>query len=352
MQIKPPQFYEPVLKWFVKYGRKNLPWQKPKSAYRVWLSEIMLQQTQVTTVIPYFQKFIKQFPTIQSLANAHVDEVLTLWAGLGYYARARNLHKTAKIICTQFKNKFPQNLEALQSLPGIGRSTAGAILALSMNQHAAILDGNVKRVLARFHAIANWPGEPKTQQQLWHIAEYYTPKNNTAEYTQAMMDLGATVCTRSKPKCDQCPLQKNCQAFAQGNPTAYPITRKSKKLPIRATRMLIIKNKNHEILLEKRPPVGIWGGLWSLPECPIEEDIQQWCKQQYRFTIHDYDYHESFRHTFSHFHLDITPITTQIKKQNSMVMDGANTIWQDISKLNTKGLAAPVKKLLRQMLSK
>lgn len=352
MATKPALFQKLVLNWFAEHGRKSLPWQKPKSAYRVWLSEIMLQQTQVSTVIPYFQRFIKQFPTLQSLANAHIDEILKLWAGLGYYARARNLHRTAQIIQTQYHGKFPTDLETLQTLPGIGRSTAGAILALSMNQPAAILDGNVKRVLTRFHAVDGWPGETKVHQQLWVIAENYTPQIQVAEYTQAMMDLGAMICTRNKPKCNVCPLQKHCQAYQQGNMTDYPNKKSNKPLPIRSVHLLVLQNNKGEILLEKRPPVGIWGGLWSLPECSIDADIKSWCKTQHHCEISQLKHQPSFRHTFSHFHLDITPVVAKIKNWQPPLMESQAIAWHNPQQLETKGLAAPVKKLLANIVNK
>jgi A/G-specific adenine glycosylase len=242
-RVNPQKFTQYVLAWFQQHGRKNLPWQHKISPYRVWVSEIMLQQTQVQTVIPYFKRFMQRFLRIADLANAAEDEVLHLWTGLGYYARARHLHKTAKIIQQQFKGKFPRDLATLQTLPGIGRSTAGAILAIAMHQPAAILDGNVKRVLSRVHAIAGWPGQPEVAAQLWQYAEQYTPQQLTAEYTQAMMDIGALICTRTKPQCTICPLQKICLAHQANNETAYPSKKPAKKLPIRALQALIFYMK-------------------------------------------------------------------------------------------------------------
>lgn len=348
--MTPKKFQTAILNWFDQHGRKDLPWQKPNSAYRVWLSEIMLQQTQVKTVIPYFQKFIQHFPTLKSLAQADLDEVLSLWAGLGYYARARNLHRTAQIIQTDHRGRFPTDLATLQSLSGIGRSTAGAILALSQNQQAAILDGNVKRVLTRFHAIADWPGKPAIQQQLWSIAENYTPQHRVANYTQAMMDLGALVCTRSKPHCDACPLHSHCAAHLSGKPEAYPGKKPSKQLPTKTINLLMLLNEKNEVLLEKRPPAGIWGGLWSLPECPSDQDIRQFCKQQH-YKIKQLTSWSILRHTFSHFHLDITPVVVHVNPSVSLVMESPNSVWYNVAELETKGFAAPVKKLLRQLIS-
>lgn len=345
MKFSVALFQQAVLDWFEQHGRKNLPWQKPASPYRVWVSEIMLQQTQVTTVIPYFERFIKHFPTIKHLAHAAIDDVLNLWAGLGYYARARYLHRTAQIIQHEYAGKFPTDLEILTSLPGIGRSTAGAILSLSKNLYAAILDGNVKRVLTRVHAIEGWPSETSTLKKLWELAERYTSHNRPAHYTQAMMDLGATICTRSKPKCLLCPLQKFCIAFKQGNPNAYPTKKPKKQLPVRIINMLVLRNQAGEILLEKRPPVGIWGGLWSLPECPVDADITAWCKEKYACFIGDMSTGIAFRHTFSHFHLDIVPIIVTIKSYASMIKE-TQTAWHNNKEINTKGLATPIKKLL------
>jgi A/G-specific adenine glycosylase len=346
------KFSQQVLNWFSQHGRKNLPWQKPRTPYRVWISEIMLQQTQVATVIDYFQRFIKRFPAVETLAAANLDDVLTLWAGLGYYSRARNLHRTAQIIQQQYHGKFPQQLEQLQTLPGIGRSTAGAIMALSMNKRAAILDGNVKRVLSRVHAVDGSPTNPKVIKQLWKLAEQYTPEKNIAEYTQAMMDLGATICTRSKPKCTQCPLQKNCIAYQQGNPAQYPNKKITKTLPVRAIHLLILQNNKGEIFLEKRPPVGIWGGLWSLPECPLDQDVQQWCTEKYFCHTKSQKTLPAFRHTFSHFHLDITPVVIKIDQWRPPAMDNNNLVWCDVTQLASKGLAAPVKQLLTRISNK
>lgn len=285
-----------VLNWFESHGRKNLPWQKNITPYRVWLSEIMLQQTQVTTVIPYFERFIKQFPTLKKLALANEDTVLHLWTGLGYYSRARNLLKTAKIIQKEFQSKFPTDLTTLQQLPGIGRSTAGAILALSMHQQATILDGNVKRVLSRVFALNAWQHEKK----LWAIAEALTPKKNIAAYTQAMMDLGAMICTRTKPKCTICPLQKQCIAYRHEQQTEFPGKKPKKTLPIRQIQLLLLYDNQGKILLEKRPAKGIWGGLWSLPEYN-HVDIKHFCEKTYHCEIKSLKKQPPFRHTFRTF---------------------------------------------------
>ena len=340
----PTNFSDLLLDWFDQHGRHDLPWQHPRSAYRVWLSEIMLQQTQVKTVIPYFERFIKTFPGIRELANAKLDEVLHLWTGLGYYARARNLHKAAIHMCNQHDAAFPQTFEAAFALPGIGRSTAGAILAQAFELPFAILDGNVKRVLTRYHAIDGWPGKKEIENQLWDIAEHYTPVTRVADYTQAIMDLGATMCTRSKPACAQCPLQTNCMASKQGNQNDYPTSKPKKSMPVRATRMLLLVNDQQSVLLEQRPPAGIWGSLWSFPECPHDERPEQWCTRHLQLTISDLKELPVIRHTFSHFHLDITPVLAHA--ESGGIMESDRHIWYNTAQPDARGFPAPVKQLL------
>ena len=278
-KIPPEIFQQKVLTWFDTNGRKNLPWQKDISPYRIWLSEIMLQQTQVTTVIPYFNQFIQRFPDIYQLAKAPVDSVLQLWAGLGYYARARNLHKTAIIIA---KNgaQFPNDLNSLMELPGIGRSTAGAILSIAFNNSHPILDGNVRRVLARVHAISGWTSSTTVSHKLWQLSSLYTPSVRCADYTQAMMDMGATLCTRSKPNCELCPIHSHCDARINNLVSKIPSPKPKKKLPIKHLVFLLLQNKDQQILLEKRPASGIWGGLWSFPEFPTLSAAQSWCQKK------------------------------------------------------------------------
>jgi len=340
-------FSAPVLKWFDKHGRKHLPWQQDISAYRVWLSEIMLQQTQVTTVIPYFERFIAQFPTVQSLAAAPIDEVLHLWTGLGYYARARNLHKCAQAVVNQHGGEFPATVEALADLPGIGRSTAGAIVSIAFQKRAAILDGNVKRVLARYHAVDGWPGQLDVASQLWEIAETYTPKTRANHYTQAMMDMGATLCTRSKPKCEQCPVREGCIAYAQGNPQDYPGKKPKKTLPEKSVQLLMLRNPAGDLLLQQRPTQGIWGGLWSFPELALDADAQEFAEDHYGKVI-ELEEWNSYRHTFSHYHLDITPVLIQLAKAPSAIGEAA-THWYNPHQPDALGLAAPVKKLLEKL---
>jgi A/G-specific adenine glycosylase len=338
-------FSQKVLVWFKEKGRKHLPWQQQISPYRVWISEIMLQQTQVSTVLPYFERFIACFPSVHDLAAAPIDKVLHLWTGLGYYARARNLHKAAQIIASQYAGQFPSDIHSLQQLPGIGRSTAGAILAISQGQNTPILDGNVRRVLCRHAGIEGWPGAPKVQAQLWDLAEYYMPTANTADYTQAMMDLGAMICTRSKPKCLECPLQTTCLAYQQGLTAKLPTPKPTKALPIRTTQFILLAH-NGRFLLEKRPPVGVWGGLWGFPEYRDELELKQWCQLHYQCEIAALEKLPTFRHSFSHFHLDISPLRAKVVSWQPGVQE-KELCWYEPE--NTLvGLAAPVKRLLNQ----
>ena len=348
--MQPKKFQTLVLTWFEQHGRKTLPWQAKINPYRVWISEIMLQQTQVATVIDYFQRFIERFPTLNTLAQTPIDDVLPFWSGLGYYARARNLHRCAQIIAEHYHGKFPDTLEQLIELPGIGKSTAGAILAIAFNKQATILDGNVKRVLQRFFGIQEWYGQPATLKQLWELAETLTPKTHTADYTQAMMDLGATICTRARPKCPDCPLQKSCIAFHENLTTVIPISKPKKQLPTKHTLMLILENKHGEIYLEKRPDQGIWGGLWSLPEADPDIDIEDYCANCLRYAVKSYEPWDSFKHTFSHYHLMITPVHAKLKKEPLKKIAPGQAIWYKPDDLNEQlGLAAPVKKLLNKL---
>lgn len=334
-----------VLAWFDQHGRKSLPWQQNPTPYRVWVSEIMLQQTQVATVIGYYQRFMAHFPDVQALAAAPIDEVLHLWSGLGYYARARNLHRAAQLVCAQHHGNIPADIAELSALPGIGRSTAGAILALSCAQRQPILDGNVKRVLARYHAIAGWPGNSAVQAALWALADQHTPTARVEAYTQAMMDLGATVCTRSRPQCCRCPLVGGCQAYATGQQAAYPARKPPKVLPVRATRLILARTADGRVLLEQRPPTGIWGGLWSFPECPPDAEVSDWCQRVLGLTVTEVQAWAVLRHTFSHFHLDITPLRVTVGAVTG-VMDSARQVWYNAADPDRRGLAAPVQRLL------
>lgn len=306
----------------------------------------MLQQTQVKTVLPYYERFMLSLPNLQALALAPMDEVLHLWSGLGYYARGRNLHKAAQIINTDHAGKFPTDIDTLITLPGIGRSTAGAILALSLGQIHPILDGNVKRVLTRYHGISGWPGDKSVEDKLWRIAATETPKQNVADYTQAIMDLGATVCTRSRPACHSCPLAEECHAFTYGLQTELPTRKKKKLLPVKQTIFAIIENNRGEVLLQRRPPAGIWGGLWSLPECPLDEDIPAWLKKHFGSKVGGLTALQPLRHTFSHFHLDIRPYRAKLQAYDFAVRDEDAACWYRLDSQTRLGMAAPVKKIL------
>ncbi|OOZ38732.1 A/G-specific adenine glycosylase [Solemya pervernicosa gill symbiont] len=343
------RFADRVLNWFDQHGRKDLPWQQNPNPYRVWLSEIMLQQTQVVTVIPYFDRFIEHFPDLVSLAAAELDEVLHLWSGLGYYARARNLHRCAQQIVNEHAGEFPDDIEAVTALPGIGRSTAGAILALSMHQRHPILDGNVKRVLARYHAVEGWSGKSGVQKQLWAYAETHTPNKRVADYTQAMMDLGATCCTRSQPNCEQCPLVSDCHAHLEGRTTELPSPKPKKSIPTRTTRMALIVNEADEVLLLQRPPNGIWGGLWSFPELTDEDEVEAWCSKHYHCQVEQIETWPVLRHTFSHFHLEITPLLIHTRSCSGGLMEAAQALWYNSRQPNRRGLAAPVTSLLKRL---
>jgi A/G-specific adenine glycosylase len=352
--LSPKKFQNLVLNWFDKHGRKTLPWQENKTPYRVWVSEIMLQQTQVSTVIPYFQRFLEQFPTVASLALATEDAVLHLWTGLGYYSRARNLHRTAKSILHDHMCQFPDSLEELQKLPGIGRSTAGAIRAIAFGEKATILDGNVKRVLTRLHGITEWPGENKITNGLWSLAEKYTPQKRIADYTQAMMDIGATLCIRGTPRCQECPLQKSCVAHQLGIEKSLPKKKPKKKIPVRQATMLVFLNHDRQrVLLEKRPAKGIWGGLWSLPEISGTagaEEIRRAAALHFKYRIDDIKFGASFRHTFSHFHLDILPAFISVAKTTGKIMEADQQIWYNLQQPDAIGLPAPIKTLLMELL--
>ncbi len=342
------QFAKAVLAWFDKSGRKHLPWQQDITPYRVWLSEIMLQQTQVNTVIPYFEKFVAKFPDIHALAAAKQDDVLALWTGLGYYSRARNLHRTAQILNNDYHGIFPDDVETLSSLPGIGRSTAAAIISIAYQKRAAILDGNVKRVLARFHAIDGWPSETAVAKKLWQHAEEHTPKNRCGDYTQAMMDLGATVCTRTKPRCAHCPLQKQCIAYKEDAVALYPGKKIKKTLPIKSVNMLMIRNKKGEVLLQQRAPTGLWGWLWCLPESASLKNAESMCQTLCGQEPSTTKIWSSWRHSFSHFHLDITPILLNVNTKSSSVTE-ENLRWLHPSQVETLGVPAPTARLLAQL---
>lgn len=338
-----------IIQWYQQHGRHDLPWQKNQTPYRVWVSEIMLQQTQVKTVIPYYQRFMRTFPNVKCLANAELDDVLSLWSGLGYYARARNLHKTAQCIQQDYRGRFPTSVEALRALPGIGQSTAGAILSFSKNIPAVILDGNVKRILARMYRIDSPTNKTQTLKKLWQLAEELTPKTDIKAYNQAVMDIGATVCTRSQPQCHRCPINTDCQAYHYDEQVMYPVKKyKQKSRPHKTKHMLIIRDPEQSILLQKRPATGIWGGLWSLPESDQQQTlIDQW-QIKTNTTFDHVTMLEQIEHTFSHYDLTIKPLLIETHiLADSLVNE--KTIFYNTQSNLAIGLPAPIKKLLQRL---
>ncbi|HLP30831.1 MAG TPA: A/G-specific adenine glycosylase [Geothrix sp.] len=338
-------FAERLLAWFDRHGRKDLPWQQDRTPYRVWVSEIMLQQTQVATVIPYFERFMARFPDAAALADAPVDDVLALWSGLGYYSRARNLHAAAQQIRDLHGGRFPETLDEVTALKGVGPSTAGAILSQALGQRHPILDGNVKRVLTRHEAVAGWPGRSEVERRLWAMALERTPASRCADYTQAIMDLGATLCTVRRPACDRCPVAEDCRARATGNPTAFPEAKVRKAIPVRTATLLVVTNPAGEVLLWRRPPTGIWGGLWSLPELDPGETLEAWCARQGARAAAVEPW-PGLRHTFSHFHLDITPLRVRVEESGS-VMEPGGAVWYKADHCEQLGLPAPIRRLLQ-----
>lgn len=338
-----------LLAWFDRDGRHDLPWQHPRTPYRVWLSEIMLQQTQVQTVIPYYTRFLDALPTLPDLAAADDDRVLALWAGLGYYARARNLHKAAQVCVEKHDGDLPREFEALAALPGIGRSTAGAILAQAHGLRFPILDGNVKRTLARYHGIAGWPGSAPVEKQLWTLSESHLPESRLADYTQAIMDFGATLCTRHDPACVLCPLQDDCVARREGRVAQLPEAKPGKPLPERRTLMLLLHDDADRVLLVRRSGKGVWSGLWSLPEAGDHDEARALLAT---FARADFDAAEPmplFEHVFSHYRLHIEPLRWRVADGAGEAGDNGGHRWQPRDRLHELGLPAPVKKLLEDL---
>ena len=351
-------FTKQLIEWHHQHGRKELPWQQGRDPYAVWISEIMLQQTQVATVIPYFERFCSQFPDISTLANAPLDVVLALWSGLGYYSRARNLHKAATMVMAEHGGALPADFAALMALPGIGRSTAGAILAQAFQLPYPILDGNVRRVLCRYHGIEGWPGESGVQRRLWSVAEEHTPAmagDAVVDYTQAIMDLGALVCTPRNWHCDDCPVGDGCYAHQQGKVESLPTKRPRKELPERAVTLVAMVNEAGALLLERRPPSGIWGGLWSLPEWrPSAEKngqyLNYWIETQFGLNVSSFQKLDDFSHTFTHFRLNISPIVFQVRGgATDRVMEKQPLFWYKPDQFSQIGLPAPIKKVVGQI---
>lgn len=339
------RFSTALIEWHKHHGRHDLPWQNTRDAYRIWVSEIMLQQTQVTSVIPYYLNFMQRFPTVKALAEASLDEVLTSWSGLGYYTRARNLHKAAVLVMQNHEGIFPKDFEEIIALPGIGKSTAAAICAFAYQDKKAILDGNVKRVLTRCYGISGYPGEKKVEAQLWELAESLLPEKSVDVYTQALMDMGATVCKRAQPQCVCCPLKLNCIAYRDQRVHELPVAKPRKTMPHKSTTMLMLM-KNGEILLHKRPPVGIWGGLWSLPELPENKNAIDFCRMELKSVVIPLTPLSQFEHTFTHFKLTITPQPCQVIKLMEHVAQ-AGYVWLPVNEALGAALPTPVRKLLK-----
>jgi A/G-specific adenine glycosylase len=340
------RFARALIRWQRRHGRHDLPWQGTRDPYAVWLSEIMLQQTRVAAVVPYYQRFRARFPDIASLAAASEDEVLRLWSGLGYYSRARSLHRAAQLVVERHGGRFPEALADIASLPGIGRSTAAAIAGFAFGARAAILDGNVKRVLARHFLVAGFPGERAVEQQLWALAESLVPRRDNAAYIQGLMDLGATVCTARNPQCARCPVRGTCGAFAAGRVDDYPAPRPKKTVPTRRTSMLVLRHGD-EVMLEKRPSVGIWGGLWSFPELAAGEDAAAVGARRYRCETRRIERLGVLRHGFTHFALQITPLVAEVRRQPRAAQPGV--VWLPIAEALGAAVPVPVRKLLRAL---
>lgn len=333
-----------IIAWQRRSGRNDLPWQNTRDAYRIWLSEIMLQQTQVSAVVPYYQRFLQQFPDVLALARADVDEVMKLWAGLGYYARARHLHRAAQHIADMHGGVFPAGIEAIRSLPGVGRSTAAAIAAFAFGTRAAILDGNVKRVFARHFGVDGDVKSKAVEEQLWRIAEEQLPAREIERYSQGLMDLGATVCTRRQPGCQVCPLAKTCLARAQGRVESLPGRGAKRALPHRQTCMLVIVS-NGQVLLEKRPPTGIWGGLWSLPEVRLEDDVAAVLRARFGIVAGSSATLERVEHGFTHYSLSIFPLRISVARKPNLAGEPGIS-WVTAGAAATAALPAPVKRII------
>ena len=345
MQHPISDFSSRLIAWQRQHGRHDLPWQGA-DAYRVWLSEIMLQQTQVATVIPYYLRFIASFPTIEALAAATEEQVLAHWSGLGYYARGRNLHKAARLIVERHHGEFPRQFEQILELPGIGRSTAAAICALAYHERRAILDGNVKRVLARYCGIEGWAGDKKVEAQLWQQAEALLPQGDVAIYIQAQMDIGATVCTRSKPKCGVCPVGSDCIAYQTNRVQQLPAPRPRKAVPERSATFLLLMHGN-DILLEKRPGSGIWGGLWCPPQFDDEASARDWFMRNGMDASHG-EKLEIFTHTFTHFKFHITPLKIQLERKPVRAAQ-PGCVWLDVEEVLRAAIPTPVRQLLKRL---
>ncbi len=338
----------PLLEWHARAGRHDLPWQTDRTPYRVWVSEIMLQQTQVPTVRPYYERFIRRFPEVRALAAAPVDEVLHLWSGLGYYARARNLHRAAGLICAEHGGEFPRSFAGVAGLPGVGRSTAGAILALAFGERFPILDGNVRRVLARYFAVSAGAAASIAVKRLWELSERCTPRARVAEYTQAIMDLGATVCVRSRPLCERCPLADGCCARRTGRQQELPAERVAQRRRTREVFMVVALRADGSVLLERRPESGVWGGLWCLPEFDTETAARAFMRESLVARGSEPQALSTFEHAFTHFSLVVRPMLVHCGGAAS-VMEEGTSLWYNVRAPARVGLPAPISALLTRL---
>jgi A/G-specific adenine glycosylase len=341
-------FSSRLITWQKQFGRHDLPWQNTTDPYAIWVSEIMLQQTQVIAVIGYYSRFMQRFPDIQTLANTTQEEVLQYWSGLGYYSRARNLHKAAITIMAEYGGQFPRDFDIIQTLPGIGRSTAAAIASFSFNQVKTILDGNVKRVLARHFLVEGWTSAPKVEKELWLLAEALLPRQDMAAYTQGLMDLGATLCARSKPKCGSCPLINTCKAYQQHRVHELPTPKPRKAIPEKHTTMLILLH-GKEVMLEKRPPTGIWGGLWSFPETEVNVDLETLALNRLGVVAKLAEPLPALSHTFTHFKLHIQPQPLMVTKHHTNLCE-PKRVWLNIEDAIGAAIPTPIRKILQSLL--
>ncbi|WP_345776309.1 A/G-specific adenine glycosylase [Luteimonas salinisoli] len=341
-----PDYAARLLTWFDANGRHGLPWQHPRTPYRVWLSEIMLQQTQVSVVAPYFERFVAALPDLPALARAPLDRVLALWSGLGYYARARNLHAAARACVEVHGGALPRDFDALLALPGIGRSTAGAILAQTWGERFPILDGNVRRVLCRWHGIDGWPGAPGVEKRLWQLAEGHLPQARLADYTQAQMDFGATLCTRRAPACLLCPVREGCAALRDGRVDELPTPKPGRALPEREAIVLQLQDAQGRILLQRRPPAGIWASLWSLPEAADDDAARDWFERHLDGDFARGEPLEPIAHAFTHYRLRILPRRWPAVAPRAAVRDNDDLRWVARHEYGALGIPAPIRRLL------
>ncbi len=343
-------FSSRLIEWQKRHGRHDLPWQGTRDPYRIWLSEMMLQQTQVATVIPYYERFVACFPNIAMLAAANEDDLLTQWSGLGYYARARNLHRAARRIMAEFGGVFPSDFALIGSLPGIGRTTAAAISVFAFGDSRAILDGNVKRVLCRVFGIEGSPSERSVEDQLWRKAESLLPEHEVAAYTQALMDLGAMICARSRPRCNPCPLNTICVAFNSDRTSELPSPKARSKLREKQTQWLVLLSRG-QVLLEKRPSTGVWGSLWCFPELPMHADAQSFCLRHYGETIASHENLPPFSHAFTHFKLLVAPSVLELKKRGVRAQEPGR-MWLDIAGATRAAVPTPVRRILQTLVER